>query len=249
MSEFVHKPFDTRRMFSGGAGLFIQFQDVVTPINLFAIIKLLITDVSFGIPINIIKDLSLLSLAEWYINRSFINPICSLDYEHQLSPKEADELLRKILQDKSIYDYSPRFNVGLMLDVYRYQKMNIPIYIYSPYPDPNIEYYCNKNFPDIRIQYLQGDLIQNIKKCDNNFTYIFSDIELVKQAVELLRGSYAHILLAEEYRYNYKDNFHIFKYDLDNLTYNNPFCIVGTTLTINSKTLANSLQILKMKGR
>ena len=38
MSELLPKPFDTSKTFSGGAGIFIQFEDAVTPIYLFAII-------------------------------------------------------------------------------------------------------------------------------------------------------------------------------------------------------------------
>ena len=249
MSDFIPKPFDTRKMFSGGAGLFIQFQDVVTPIYLFAIIKLIITDTSLGLPLNIINNMSILSLAEWYIKRSNINPIQELDYEHQLSSQEANLLLYKILEDRSIYDHSPVFNVGLMLDVYKYKKMNIPIYIYSEYQDPYIEYYCRNHFPDISIKYLYTDIQSAIKQCNDNFTYIFSNIEFFKQACELLKGTYANILLSQEYKYNYIDNCITTKYPLEELMFNNPFILTGTTPVINVKTLANSLQILKLKGR
>jgi len=249
MSDFSSKPFDTRKLFSGGGGLFIQFQDVVTPIYLFAIIKLLLTDASLGLPISIIKDMSILSLAEWYIKRSNINPIQELDYKHQLSSQDANTLLYKILEDRSIYDHSPVFNVGLMFDVYKHKKMNIPIYIYSEYNDPHIEYFGRKHFPDISFKYIYDDLSSAIKKCNDNFTYIFSNIEFFKQACELLKGSYANILLAQEYKYNYIDNCVTTKYPLEELMFNNPFILTGITRVINVKTLANSLQILKLKGR
>lgn len=245
----MNQPFDTSKLYSGGAFLFIQFEDVVTPIYLFAIIKLIITNISYGIPIHIIKDMSILSLTEWYIKRTHINPIQQLDYNHQLTEQQSYDLLYKILQDKSIYDYSPVMNIGPMLDVYKYKKMIIPVYIYSPYNDENIKYFCSKHFPEIPIIYKFGNLRDAIPLLENNGTFIFSNIELYKQACEFLKGKYAHVLLGGEYRYNYIDNCITPKYSLKLLMYNNPFVMTGITSVINTKALANSLQILKMKGR
>ena len=249
MSELLPKPFDTSKTFSGGAGIFIQFEDAVTPIYLFAIIKLIITDVSFGIPIHLIKDMSILSLADWYIKRSYINPIEQLDYEHQLSSEQAQELLYKILKDKSIYDYSPLMNIGPILEVYKHYKMSIPVYIYSHNNDPNMEYYCQTHFSNLKLIYLYGELKDNIKKCVDNCTYIFSDINLLKQACELLKGSFANILLAGEYKYNYFGNCVLPKYNILELMNNNPFVVTGITSVVNTKTLAAALQILKVRER
>ena len=250
MKDFIPKPFDTSR-FTGGAGLFIQFEDVVTPIYLFAMIKLILTEQSFGIPIHIIKDMSILSIAEWYIKRNNQNPILDLDYDHQLSKDHADELLYKILQDKSIYDYSPPMNIKLFFEVYQYKKMNFPIYIYSQFKDPNIEYYCTKNFASIQLHFIDTtDIIQAIDLLSkDNYTFILSNIHLFKQAVEHLHGKYAHVLIAEDYKYNYKDNCHVMLYDIVKLMIDNPFVATSATSVINPKVLANSLQILNMRGR
>jgi len=250
MIEFFNKPFDTSK-FTGGAGLVIQFEDVVTPVYLFAIIKLILTNETFGIPIHLIKDMSILSIAEWYIKRNNQNPILDLDYKHQLSKNQADTLLYNILKDKSIYDFSLPMNIKLLFEIYEYKKMNFPIYIYSQFNDPNIEYYCLKHFPSTKIKII--DTIDIIKAIDSlssdNYTFILSDIELFKKAVEYLHGYHAHVLLAEEYKYNYIDNCRTPKYDITELMMNNPFVLTSLTSVLNPKALANSLQILNMRGR
>ena len=67
--------FDTNIFFSGGAGMFIQYHDIIKPVYLYTIVKMIITKESFGLPIDIIKDFSIISIIEWYINRRFKNPI------------------------------------------------------------------------------------------------------------------------------------------------------------------------------
>lgn len=224
------KPFETSAFFSGGAGMFLQYHDIVKPAYLYAIIKMIMTNESFGLPIDIIKDFSFLSIIEWYVNRRFINPLQCLDYNHCIDKKELDDLLQNILlNDNSIYKYSPALNIQKMMNVYRQQHMSFPIYVYSENEEPYIKEDCKHVFSGIKVQYLHGDLKQAIQKCDQNFTYIFSNIELVKEASNILIGTCSHILLASEYRYNYINHNKTFKYDLEELALKHPFVRIGLT--------------------
>lgn len=104
--------------------------------------------------------------------------------------------------------------------------------------EPYIKEDCKAVFPGIDVRYLYGDLEECIKKCDQNFTYIFSDIELVKSASEILIGTCSHILLADEYRYNYTDNCRSFRYDLAEMARTHPFLRIGKTKAMNQMELA-----------
>lgn len=241
--------FDTNIFFSGGAGMFIQYHDIIKPVYLYTIVKMIITKESFGLPIDIIKDFSVISIIEWYINRRFKNPIRCLDFNHIIDEKELDELIRNILlNDKSIYDFSPELNIKKLLNVYRKQYMSFPIYIYSEYEEPYIKEDCKRIFQGINFKYLYGDLKSAIKNCDQNFTYIFSDIELVKEVSDILIGSCSHILLSKEYRYNYIDDGKTFKYDLRELAVSHPFIRTGLTSSINIVDLAKSFTNLSIQG-
>lgn len=233
------KPFTS--LFSGGAGMFIQYHDIIKPAYLYAIIKMIATGESFGLPINIIKDFSFLSITEWYINRRFKNPLQCLDFNHMIDDDKLDNLLQLILKnDESIYKYSPALNIKRMLSVYRQQHMSFPIYVYSEKEEPYIKEDCNNIFQGITIRYLHGDLATAIKSCDQNFTYIFSDIELVKKASEILIGTCSHILLAGEYYYNYKDDGKTLKYDLKELVSTHPFIRIGLTTAIDVNDLTKA---------
>ena len=78
------KVFDTNAFFAGGAGLVIQYEDTIKPIQLFALIKMLRNDISFGLPIKPLLDFNQRSLIEWYINRPHQNILKSLDYYNKL---------------------------------------------------------------------------------------------------------------------------------------------------------------------
>ena len=84
------------------------------------------------------------------------------------------------------------------------------------------------------------DLESAIKSCDQNFTYIFSDIELVKEASDILIGTCSNILLAAEYRYNYIDNGRTFKYDLTDMAKTHPFLRIELTTAIDIYSLMKS---------
>ena len=243
------KPFDTNMFFSGGAGMFVQYHDVVKPVYLYAILKMIISKTSLGLPLEMIQYMSVRSIVEWYVKRRYKNPLRCLDYRKILDSQELDDLLSKILEtDDSLYSLSPGLNIRLMMQVYRRQHMSFPIYIYSEKEEPYILQDCRSLFAGIPIKYLYGDLKSAIGKCDQNFTYIFSDIELVKEICKILLGSCSHILLAREYRYNYKDNCNTFKYDLLDLARSHPFVRIGTTLAINEDQLATSFGNILSRG-
>lgn len=243
------KSFDTNVFFSGGAGMFIQYHDIVKPVYLYAIIQMIITKTSFGLPLDIIQRLSIFSLLEWYIKRRYKNPLQCLDCMHKLDPNELDKLLLNILRsDNSLYKISPGLNIRLILNVYKKQHMSFPIYIYSENEEPYILRDCQQLFPGIPIKYLYGDINQAIAKCDQNFTYILSDIELVKKVSEILRGTCSHILLAREYRYNYMDNCNTFKYDLLDMAKSHPFIRIGTTMATDMNQIAISFKNILQGG-
>lgn len=233
------KPFDTNVFFSGGAGMFIQYHDIVKPVYLYTIVKMILTKQYFGLPVNIISRLSVFSLIEWYMRRKYRNPLRCLDYAQQLDPGELDTLLQSILEtDTSIYKFSPTLNVQQMFSVYRQQHMSFPVYVYSEIDEPYIKEDCRSIFQGVSFRYLHGDLEECIKKCDQNFTYIFSDIELVKTASKILTGTCSHILLASDYRYNYVDNYITTKYDLVTMATDHPFIRIGLSNSVDMNKLA-----------
>ena len=235
------KPFDTNCFFSGGAGMFLQYHDIVKPVYLYTIIKMIMVNESFGLPIDIIKHFSIASIIEWYKNRRFKNPLCCLDFNHLIEPDQLDDILQKILlNDDSIYKYSPVLNIKRMMDVYRRQHMSFPVYIYSEKEEPYIKEDCKSIFHGIQTKYLHGDLKNAIQKCDQNFTYIFSDIELVKEASDILIGTCSNVLLAGEYRYNYIDNGRTFKYNLTDMAKSHPFIRIELTSAIDIYSLIKS---------
>ena len=233
--------FDTNLLFAGGAGIFIEYHDIIKPVYLYAIAKMIITNETFGLPIDIIKNYSFLSIIEWYLNRRFKNPLQCLDFNHSIESSQLDELLQNILlNDDSIYKYSPALNIKKMLAVYRRQHMSFPIYVYSEQEEPFIKEDCKTVFQGIGFRYIHGDLKKAIENCDQNFTYIFSNIELVKKAAEILIGTCSHILLAQDYRYNFIDNHKTCKYNLKDMSISHPFIRIGLTRAIDISYLAKS---------
>lgn len=234
---------DTNIIFSGGAGMFIEYHDVVKPVYLYAIYKMIITGETFGFPINILSNMSSLSLIEWYMNRRYINPFKCLDYNKLIDDDQLDYMLwGYLLHDKTLYDLAPALNIHKMLKVYHSQHMTFPIYIYSKKEEPFIYEDCKELFKGIPIKYVYGDLKESISKCDQNFTYIFSDIDLVKNACEILIGTCSHILLASDYRYNYNGYMKKLKYDLKEIASEHPFIRTGTTQVADFLEIAKSFK-------
>lgn len=231
---------DTSSFFVGGNGMFIEYHDIIKPAYLYAIVQLMLGD-SHGVPTEIIENFSLLSLLEWYKNRRYYNPIQQLDINHQTDPTLVNELMQSLLNnDASIYSLAPALNIDRMFAVYRSQHFTFPIYVYTPNNEPNAKPDIDKILNGITHEYLHGDLVTAIKKCDQNFTYIFSNIETMNSAVKLLHGTYSHVLLARDYRYNYIDYYHTFRYDLSELMRKHPFVRIGTTTAMDIDLLTNS---------
>lgn len=233
--------FDTNAFFPGGAGMFIQYHDVLKPAYLYAIVKMIITDQTYGLPLFLLKDFSILSIIEWYIKRRYLNPLQQLDFMHKLDPDELNNLMQYILlNDDSIYKLSPPLNICRLFDVYRQQHMSFPVYVYSKEEEPYIAKDCENILSGIDYTYIHGDLKTAISKCNQNFTYIFSDIEMVNSASKILRGTYSHILLTRDYRYNYIDNCKTLKYDLQSLASANPVIRIGTTIAMDIRLMPNA---------
>ena len=223
--------------------MFIQYHDIVKPIYLFAILKMIISKNFYGLP-DIVSNMSVYSILEWYIKRRYVNPIQCLDYQHIIPSTQTDQLLQKILHsDASIFKLAPFLNINQILQVYRKQHMTFPVYVYSEEENDFIREDC-KRIDGVPIQYIHGDLKSAIAKCDNNFTYIFSDIELLHQAATILLGSYSHILIAQEYRYNY--NGAHFKYDLEEEAIHHPFIRIGVNRATDPTYMARFINELIM---
>ena len=226
--------FNTNSFFAGGGGMFIQYHDIIKPAYLYAIMKLIIADEKYDLPIDIISNMSIMSILEWYKNRRYKNPLKQLDWNDQIDINELDSLLSYILsQDYTIYKLAPMLNIDRIFSVYKLQHMNFPIMIYSEEYEEGIEKDCKYSLIGLQYTYTYGNLKDSIAKCDENFTYIFSDIELVKDAASILKGTFSHILLARDYRYNFIDNFNTMKYDLKTIMSSTPFIRTGTTLAMD----------------
>lgn len=226
--------FNTSSFFTGGSGMFIQYHDIIKPVYLYAIMKMIITKESYNLPIEIISDMSIMSIIEWYKNRRYKNPLKQLDWNNQIDIEELDVLLHFILQqDHTIYKLAPTLNIDRIFSVYKLQHMDFPIFIYSEEYEEGIESDCKNSLIGLPYKYLYGNLKNAISKCNENFTYIFSDIEMVKDAAKILRGTFSHILLARDYRYNYIDNFHNMKYSMQEIMSSTPFIRTGTTLAMD----------------
>ena len=237
--DLFQKPFETDKLFTGGSGLFLQYFDVVKPIYFYAVMKLVHGD-SYGLPADIIKNMSLGQLFEWYKQRRSINPLYSLDYESIIPTDQLDDLLQYLMNDESLYRVTPLLNIRRFIQVYCNQHMVFPFYIYTEEENKYIRKDVDSIFGSIPHRYVYGDLSQATKKCRENFTYIFSDVELLNNAANTLHGTYSHILLAEDYRYNSFAG--IPKYALKDIMARHPFIRTGTTQVMSIGVIGESFQ-------
>lgn len=239
------RPFDTNVFFSGGAGMFIQYHDVIKPVYLYAILKMIWTQNTFGLPFSIISKMSLLSIIEWYIHRRYKNPLQSIDFRHILNVDDLDEILHSVLlNDPSIYKLSPTLNAVQLFNAYQMAHMSFPVYVYSEQEEPPIRDDIKTLLSGVNAKYIYGDLKECIRKCDENFTYIFSDIELVKKAADILYGTCSHILITSDYRYNYRDIGRVFKYDLNQLASSHPYIRISVTNAIRIDDLVQQVNTM-----
>ena len=215
--------------FVGGNGMFLQYYDVVKPVYLYAVLKMLIENNTYGLP-DILSTMSIPSLVEWYKNRRYINPLKQMDYKNAVPDESFDIILNKILaEDPTLYKLAPPLNIMRMLYVYKSQYMTFPFIIYTEEYSKAVENDVKEIFSGVPHKYAYDGLENAIKKCDENFTYIFSDLEVLKDAADILKGTYSHILLANDYRYNYIDGHETLKYDMKDLMFSHPFIRTGLT--------------------
>lgn len=234
----MNTKLDTNDFFVGGAGMFIQYHDVIRPVYLYAVIKMILTEQTYGVPTKLIENFTISSIVEWYKNRRYINPLKQLDIKHISDDETLDDILDQILKnDSSIYTLAPTLNIERIFSVYRSQQFSFPIYVYTEEYEKAVKEDVDDLLSGISHQYVYGDLSECLKKCKQNFTYIFSNVELAKLAAEVLIGTYSHVLVASDYRYNYKDNFKNMKYDLMDLMRKHPFLRFGTTTTMSIELL------------
>ena len=243
------KPFDTNVFFSGGAGMFLQYHDVVKPTYLTAIFKILVTKMDVGLPVQTIGSMSVLSLVEWYLRRRHWNPLKCLDYQGLYSDNELDALLAKLLQaDDSIFSFTPVLNIRRMLAVYRKQQMSFPIFVHTEDYEEHVKADCKTLFPGIKTTYVTGKIEDAIMKCDQNFTYMIARVDTFQRAVKALHGTYSHLLLAGDYRYNLQRSGRP-KCDLASLAAAHPFVRLETNTVCDPVALALALKNLSDQFR
>jgi len=232
-------------LFSGGAGFFVQYHDVVKSVYLTAIFKLIINPTLVDLPTHSLRHLSTISLLEWYLQRRYFNPLQSLDFQRKYRENELSDLLLYILQkDSSLYRLSPPLLIQRLLAPYTKQYMTFPLYIYTREEEPYVKTDCELTFPGLPIHYLYGDLKSALLQCQQNFTYMIADIELYKELVYHLDGTCSHLLLASDYRYNYLPKSKSFKYNLNRLMSDHPFVRLETNTVTDPQELVLALQRL-----
>jgi hypothetical protein len=207
--------FDTNIFFPGGAGMFIQYHDIIKPVYLWATLKMILNKEDYNLPVNILSYNRSLSIIEWYVKRRYQNPLACIDYLKKYDHSVLDKMLLDILNnDESLYRLAPTLNAYKMLSVYKSQHMSFPIFIYSNEYEHYIETDITNIFSGLPVKYVYGDLRTAVSNCSQNFTYMISDIELFKKLADMLIGSYSHLILAHDYRYNFSDNHKTLKYNL-----------------------------------
>lgn len=223
--------------------MFVQYHDVVKPTYLMAVIKLLTGKETYGLPIDSIRSLSILSLIEWYLRRRYRNPLRSVDFLRQFSDERVDEILTTILRsDDSLYRLAPVLNIQRLLSSYTKQRMTFPVYVYTEQEEPYVREDCKQLFPGVPVTYLHGDLEKALGHCSQNFTYMLSDITLLEKLAVLLTGTCSHLLLASDYRYNYKPRGQGPKINLGEMMENHPFIRLETSTVCDPMNLAISLK-------
>jgi hypothetical protein len=239
-ASYETKSFDTGTFFSGGSGMFLQYDDIVQAIGLMVVFKLISGDNDYGLPIRPLRSMSPLSLIEWYLHRRYPNPIKTLDYLDRFTDDEADSIYRRILQeDDSLYRLAPPLNVQRLLSVYKRQSLNFPVYVYTKEDTPILRETCRDIFPGIPVKLVSGDLREATAECRHNCTFIVSDIEFLAKLTEVLDGTYSHIILAADYRYNYKPHYrNRFKYSLSEMMDSHNYLRIETTSVFDPTSVA-----------
>lgn len=234
--------------FSGGGGFFIDYFDVVRPLYLFTVLDMIMNNLTFGLPVDIIKDMSCGAILEWYVKRRYVNPLKCLDFYNIINDKELDDCLDEYITRFPIYRLCPDMNIHKMMDVYRNERMEIPVFIYTEKEYDFVKEDIHLSFPSINKLYLHGDLNTALERCAPNFTYIFSSIDRLKIACDHLKGTCAHILLSNEYRYNQAKINQPIESELYNMMISTPYLRIGTTSSIDLESMLMNMNKLIYQG-
>jgi hypothetical protein len=242
-TDLANGVMETKKWFSGGGGFFIQYFDIIKPVYLTLINKLLMMKAQVPFALDMLSGWSQPSLSEWYLHRKHINPFIDLDV-NDLVPKETlDSLLKQMLhEDPSLFELSPRMKFHEMMKMCTPLRLHFQLYVYSEEYFEGIDKDVKDTFSFLSPVYLHGDLDKALRKVDQNFTYIFSDIEMARNAAELLSGKMSHILISNDHRYNYTDNFETLKHQPEELMMKYPVCRVERFLGVDRLAIATPLQ-------
>ena len=214
MDKLNHS-FNSSTIFFGGASFFVQYKDALKPIYLMALIKMLHNkSFRFGLPFEIIENFSLMSVMEFYLNRSKLNPLQQLDFKHKFT-EQVDQILSKVLSDHSLYNLCPFLSTAKLVSVMKDQNFNIPIFVYNETYDEGIakDVSALSNSPI----FIYGPIEEVITKIPNNSTMIFSNIERIVETIKAApRKMVLNLLLTSDYHYNFKSNLE-YKYNLSEI--------------------------------
>ena len=239
--------FNASKTFFGGSALIVQYHDVLKPVYLTAIIKMLMNnDLQFGLPFDIIKSFSLLSLIEWYKGRSFINPIKLLDPKRKGTDEQLQQILSIVLKDHSVYKLTPFLDTIRLIIASEQNKLDVPLYIYSEQFEEGIDrdlYHLQMN-----CKYIHEPIKTLMEQTPPNATYIFSNIDLLKESLELIDPKKsANFILVSDYKYNFSSN--QYKYNFSDILSKSfkPFIIINNISIFNNLRVMNDYMNLLNK--
>ena len=169
-----------------------------------------------------IDDLSLDSLAEWYINRKYQNLFKSLFIdENMMSDEEFEKLIVEQINMSADY-INLAVPLPLMAGLMDMKKLRMveDIIIFSPFNldfvRSNVEKITKEKFTFVSTFKEAAEIAKA------NSTYFLSNADHIQTLKEMGYLKFSSITLPLEYRYN-KKNMHDFKFDFDQEFKENPF--------------------------
>ena len=151
-----------------------------------------------------IENLGDAELYEWYKTRHNINPFKDLNTTGKFSDIELDELMNAFINSNPAYvEQSHDLEMVRALNTLFKEKFTTTYYMYIPEKSPVIESDVHHLFPDIRFNFIYGDLIAGLKDADMDCTYILSDIKKVKLLADNRRIYCNSVMVASDYAYNH----------------------------------------------
>lgn len=150
------------------------------------------------------------SLVEWYINRSYQNPLMDLIRPEALEhvpAKVLDEFLNNQIEQIPSVNYTAAWlNMADVVRQLSTEKASIvkKIIIWHPYENNAIKNDISSYFGP-RVHFITGDLQECLRYVPDDSTYVFSDIMNIE--VILAEGKLKHcsVLVPEDYRYNFTE--------------------------------------------